>query len=114
MKKVLTIMGIMIAFMTQTTFAQSSGKQFIEIKTSAQCGTCKAAIETAVTNIEGVKSADLDLDTKVVSVKFDAEKTNAEAIKTAITKVGYTADEVPADKVAYDNLHPCCKAPETK
>lgn len=110
MKKILSIIGLFMAIGMQTSFVQNSGKQYIEIKTSAVCGTCKAAIETALEKVDGVKSADLDLETKVVSIKFDGDKTNAGALKTAITEAGYTADEVPANKVAYDNLHPCCKS----
>ena len=93
------------------TFAQTAdnGKKYVVIKTSAQCGTCKGAIEKAVNNVEGVKSASLDLETKIVNVKYDAEKTNADAIKAAIVKIGYDADEMPADANAYDNLHSCCK-----
>lgn len=114
MKKLLVFMGVLLALGVQTSFAQAGGKQYVEIKTSAVCGTCKAAIETALEKVDGVKSADLDLESKVVSVKYDGDVTNLEALKTAITAAGYTADEVPANKEAYDNLHPCCKAPESK
>lgn len=105
MKKIVLMLSLFI--ITGSLSAQS--KQYIEIKTSAQCATCKAAIEKAVGAIEGVKLADLDLDTKVIGVKYDSEKTNAAAIKTAITAIGYDADEVPADAKAYEELHSCCK-----
>lgn len=107
MRKILTIIGFLA--ITGSVAAQSNTKQFVEIKTSAQCGTCKAAIEKAVGNVEGVKSAELDLETKVVAVKFNGEKTNTEAIKSAITAIGYDADELAADEKAYEGLHSCCK-----
>lgn len=102
---------IVIAFLgiTGSLAAQTEGKQFVEIKTSAQCGMCKATIEKAVGNIEGVKVAELDLATKIISVKYDAAKTNTEAIQTAITASGYDADAIPADAKAYEGLHSCCK-----
>ena len=92
-------------------FAQTAetGKKYVDIKTSAVCGHCKKAIETAVTSVDGVKSATVDLDTKIVTVKYDVEKTNVDALKTAIVNIGYDADEIPADVKAYDNLSPCCK-----
>ncbi len=107
MKKLLTIIGFLA--ITGSLAAQTEGKQYVEIKTSAQCGTCKAAIEKAVGNIDGVKVADLDLETKVIGVKYDSAITNVEAIRTAITAIGYDADTVPADAKAYEGLHSCCK-----
>lgn len=89
--------------------ADDNGKQYVEIKTSAVCGSCKHTIESALSKVDGVESAKLDVDTKVVAVKYDGSKTNADAIKTAITKSGYDADDMPADKAAYDHLDGCCK-----
>ncbi len=94
-----------------STFAQiaDTGKKYVDIKTSAQCGSCKSAIEKAVNDVDGVKSASLDVETKIVTVKYDSEKTDAEAIKLAIVNIGYDADDIPADAKAYENLHSCCK-----
>ena len=108
MKKLLSTLGVLLAIMTQTTFAQSSTKEYVEIKTSAVCGMCKATIENALDNVDGIKSASLDVDSKIVSVKFDATKTNVDAIKTAITLAGYSADEVPANQEAYYLLDGLC------
>lgn len=105
MKKII----LMISLFIITGSLSAQNKQYIEIKTSAQCGTCKAAIEKSVGAIEGVKLADLDLETKLVAVKYDSEKTDVTAIKSAITAIGYDADEVPADAKAYEELHSCCK-----
>ena len=96
---------------TNTLFSQTAetGKNYVDIKTSAQCGSCKSAIEKAVNNVDGVKSAELDLETKIVTVKYDVEKTNVDALKSAIVNIGYDADDVAADAKAYENLHSCCK-----
>ncbi len=96
---------------SNSLFAQSAqtGKNYVDIKTSAQCGTCKNAIEKAVYNVDGVKSATLDLETKIISIKYDVAKTNVEALKTSIVNIGYDADDIPADAKAYENLHFCCK-----
>ena len=91
---------MMISLFIITGSLSAQSKQYIEIQTSAQCATCKAAIEKAVGAIEGVK---------IVAVKYDSEKTNVAAIKSAITTIGYDADEVPADAKAYEELHSCCK-----
>jgi len=81
----------------------------IKIKTSSQCGMCKETIEKAMAFEKGVKSSDLNVETKVLSVKYDALKTTPEKIKLAVSKVGYDADDVKADPKAYSKLSPCCQ-----
>ena len=57
----------------------------------------------------------LDLDTKIITVSYNPDKVNVEKIKTSISKAGYSADEVKADKKAYNKLPSCCKVkPESK
>ena len=81
----------------------------VKIKTSAVCDMCKDTIEKALAYEKGVKKSTLDVPSKVVTVVYDTKKTNPEKIKKAITEVGYSADEIPADKAAFERLHPCCR-----
>jgi mercuric ion binding protein len=81
----------------------------ISIKTSAICEMCKEAIEYDLVYEKGVKSSDLDLDNKVVTVVYNPKKTDAETIRKRITKVGYHADDLIRDPRAYENLPFCCK-----
>ena len=82
----------------------------ITIKTSAVCSMCKVNIEKALGALEGVKSADLDVVTKNVKIKYDESKVDAATLRQAISAAGYDADEVPARKKAYDALDNCCKS----
>ena len=52
------------------------------------CGHCKATIEGAVKALAGVKSADANLETKIVSVDHDASIVDAN-IRKAIENAGY-------------------------
>jgi mercuric ion binding protein len=79
------------------------------IKTSPVCDMCKETIEKAMAYEKGVKKSDLNVESKILTVTFDPKKTSLEKIRIAITKVGYDADDLAADKNAYDNLSPCCK-----
>ncbi len=79
------------------------------IQTSAQCESCKSRIESAVKELKGVKSADLNLDDKKVTVIYSPKKVSTDEIKKAISKAGYDADEVTADSDAYSKLPACCK-----
>jgi copper chaperone CopZ len=89
--------------------AANAQTEKVEIKTSAICGMCKDAIERDLAFEKGVNSADLDLETKIVTVEYNAKKTNPEKIKTRITKVGYNADDKKRDPKAYAKLPACCQ-----
>jgi periplasmic mercuric ion binding protein len=90
-------------------FSQDKKVTTIKIKTSAVCGQCKDRIELGMAYGKGIRDISLDLDTKIATIKYSTAKTNPEEIRKAISKLGYDADDVPADKVAYDKLPPCCK-----
>jgi len=93
-------------------FAAGGKFEIIKIKTSSQCGECKEIIEEALAFEKGVKTADLDVETKIVTVTYKKGKTTPEKIRKAISKVGYDADNVAADKKAYAKLDACCKKPD--
>ncbi|MDA3843881.1 MAG: heavy-metal-associated domain-containing protein [Candidatus Kapabacteria bacterium] len=88
----------------------------IKIKTpSVQCGMCKATIEKALKAVDGVVKSNVDVkETKITTVKYKTDITNPDKIRLAISKAGYVADSVQADKKAYDKLPTCCKVPEGK
>ena len=106
MKTLKTIFIIAIAGIFSSANASTDT---LKIKTSAQCESCKERIETKLNFTKGVKSAKLDLETKVATVIFDASKIKPEEIKSAINKTGYDADEMPANEKAYNKLPKCCK-----
>ena len=81
----------------------------VEIQTSAQCSMCKDRIEKDMAYTKGVKSVNLDLDTKIVTIEYRTEKTDPDKLREAISKIGYDADDVTADLKAYEKLPACCK-----
>ncbi len=85
------------------------GNQAAIIKTSAQCEMCKDKIEGTVRALDGVKTAELNLESKELRVSFNSNKIQADAIRVAVTKAGYEADGMDADKEAYKDLPRCCK-----
>lgn len=93
----------------QKTPEKVDGGYRIDIQTSAICEMCQYAIEKDLAFEKGVKSADLNLETKVVTVVYNPKKTDPQTIRTRITKVGYHADDLQRDQEAYDNLPNCCK-----
>ena len=96
--------------MTSLGMAQEKKKTNVsEIKTSAICGLCKERIEGALNYTKGVVYAELDNDTKVVTVKYKTKKISLEEVKKAITQVGYDADDMKAIPTAVEKLPNCCK-----
>jgi periplasmic mercuric ion binding protein len=109
MKKTIIIIAIIVT--NATVFAQTSSVKTINILTSIQCEMCKEKVGEALVFEKGIKSFDINLETKTVTATFNTKKTSPEQIKKAITNVGYDADEIAADSVAYAKLPSCCKKP---
>ncbi|GAB3571524.1 heavy-metal-associated domain-containing protein [Hymenobacter daeguensis] len=89
--------------------AATSGLATVQFKTSAVCDMCKARIEKSLAYEKGVQSASLDVPTKVLTVTYKADKTTPAALRTAVQKTGYDADDLTADARAYNRLPDCCK-----
>lgn len=89
--------------------AATSGTARVQFKTSAVCDMCKARIEKGLTHEKGVQSAVLDVSTKVLTISYKSDDTTPAALRTAVQKTGYDADELTADARAFNHLPDCCK-----
>ncbi|RPI14677.1 MAG: heavy-metal-associated domain-containing protein [Ignavibacteriae bacterium] len=107
-KSVLIIVAVFAVMLNISETQAGNKKTTINIPT-IQCGMCKKTITSVLKDIDGVKSVNVNMNTKKVSVKFDDTKTNIEALENAITAAGYDANDKKRDAAAYDNLHGCCK-----
>lgn len=94
---------------TAPAAAKASDIATAKFKTSAVCDMCKARIEKSLAYEKGVQSAVLDVPTQIVTVTYKADKTSPEALRAAVQKTGYDADELTADARAYSRLPDCCK-----
>ena len=74
-----------------------------------QCGMCQKTIENGLGTVEGVKSVHVSLEDKVAHVVHDPKVANLATLETAISNLGYQANETLADPVAYEALSGCCK-----
>ncbi|WP_299754465.1 heavy-metal-associated domain-containing protein [uncultured Pontibacter sp.] len=104
--------SMVLALVSMATNAQAQQKgntETVKIKTSAVCNMCKKTLEKAMAYEKGVKSSNLDVKSKVLTVMFDSRKTNEASILKAVNKTGYDANELPADERAYNRLDECCK-----
>jgi copper chaperone CopZ len=120
MNKLLVVSLMLIAFVV-VAFGQSKPEaKSVAMATKTisigvptiQCGSCKMNIEKALNEVEGIKTAKVDLKKKTVAVEFVKAKLDLSKIETAITKAGYAANDKKADPEAYEKLDECCKVPQ--
>ena len=105
-----TIIAIVATFFfTLAAFADSNKE--VKIKTGGvTCTGCKAKIEKALLKVDGVKSAKLNMDDKFVTVNYSDDKTNPDALRSSIAKVGFDADNVKAGDASCDKSKCSTKA----
>ena len=111
MKNTISIIALLL---TTFLFAQKEptevdGGYKIEIQTSAICEMCQHTLEKDLAFEKGVKEALLNLDDKVMTIIYNPKKTDAQTLRERITMVGYHADTLARNPVAYDKLPMCCK-----
>ena len=79
-----------------------------KIKVSGNCGMCKKHIEKAAKDA-GATSASWDKVSKLLTISFDASKTNTDKIETSIAGAGYDKEHKQATEEAYKKLDECCQ-----
>ncbi len=104
-----TAIALLFCFTWMASTAQDKKLEHMDIRTSTVCDMCETTIEENLIYERGVKSVDVDLATNAIHVEFDPRKTTPEAIRTAVTKLGYAADDQPGDEEAFKNLPACCQ-----
>ena len=72
---------------------QATAKFSIENMT---CATCPISVRKAMKRVDGVKSVEVDFETKIATVVYDPAVTTAADIAAASTGVGYPATELEA------------------
>lgn len=106
-----------LAFLAITIFANAKGgdTKTVTIKTTIycshclQCGSCGANINDHIREEKGIKKVAVDPKANTITVTYDEAKTNLEAIRTAINKAGFDADDKKAPSQAVNSLDGCCK-----
>ena len=81
----------------------------VKIVTSAVSSECEKRIEHNMRFEKGIKFVDLDLKTRVLTLKYSPKKTNPDKLRLAVSKLGFDADNVQADKTDFNTLPAVCK-----
>lgn len=59
-----------------------------------KCSGCAKAVENAVSAVEGVEKANIDLEAKKLTVEFVQDKVDVQRIIESVSKAGYQAELV--------------------
>jgi copper chaperone CopZ len=77
-------------------------------KVWGNCEKCKKTIESSV-SVDGVAEKDWNVESTLMTVKFDTTKITLDAIEQLVAKAGYDNDAYYGDDYAYGKLPNCCQ-----
>lgn len=104
------ITGIIAIILCSIGFSFAQEKKDIateKIKVSGNCDQCKKRIENAA-YIDGVKRAEWDKETNILTVTYRPSKASLQKIEEHIAKAGHDAGDVKATEEDYNKLPGCC------
>lgn len=81
-----------VLFLTISVFLFGQEKSEIKIKTFFHCAHGKNLLEKELVKEDGVIDAVADLETKVVTIHYDALKQSKESLVRTIEKIGYLTE----------------------
>ena len=74
LKSLIISIGLVFLF-SNGSYSQDKKTIELKIKTSAVCGKCKDRIEKGMAYEKGIKDINLDVDTKIATVRYNPLKT---------------------------------------
>ena len=106
MKKITSSLVFVVAFLLSIGYSMQASSQNndlnrekeIKMKVEFHCPMGKATIEDELVKTDGVFSVVADLETKIVTVKYDKNKLDKDKIIVAIENIGYYTEFTPKDK----------------
>jgi len=106
MKHIKSLLAVMMIF-AAPAFAENKDVVTDTVTVKGTCGQCKKRIEHAA-YIPGVKRAEWDLTSKILTVTYRSSKTSLEAIEHHIADAGHDAGDQKAPAEKYNQLPSCC------
>jgi len=91
MKNSIKIALAMIFFSAITAFA---AEKTIKVQTNLHCESCKGKIEKQLKKTNGVLSSYADVESKIVTIKYDDSKIDSKKVSSTISELGYKAEVI--------------------
>lgn len=90
--KAKTFLLSLLMMVTMVGYAKDIKTVVLSTSPEMHCASCETRIKNGLKFESGVKEITTDLTAKTVTVKYDADKTSVDKIKTALAKVKYKAE----------------------
>ncbi|MBK9591204.1 MAG: heavy-metal-associated domain-containing protein [Crocinitomicaceae bacterium] len=113
MKNSVLIMSLLMLMGLSSMTNQNAKTKTITFITTAICGECKERIEDKLNYTKGVVFAELNLENKMLTVKYKTEIITDVQIKEILANLGYSSDTVVRNHEAYLALPKCCRGAES-
>lgn len=81
----------------------------VTFKSNLHCENCVKKVVENISFVKGVKDLDVSLEKQEITVKYDAAKTDVEALAKEIKALGYTAAEKKNEEIRADMSAPVKK-----
>lgn len=107
--KLFSFLIVSVLFTAYSCSQNTDYDQKESFKVYGNCGMCQNTIESSLADVDGIHSANWDVDSKQITVKFNSEDISLEEIKKRIAKVGYDSDDFRAKDATYKSLPSCCQ-----
>jgi len=110
MKKILVIIMLFVGGLIQAQDKNATAT----LEVDGVCMMCKMRIEKAALKTKGVKSANWNIETHVLTLFYNDGKTNLETIQKNIAAVGHDTHDFKATDEVYNGIDDCCKYRDPK
>ena len=107
MKKVLVLSAMMLTAMV--SMAKDIKTVVVTTQPQMHCENCEKKIKGNLRFEKGVKQIECSIDEQRVTITYDADKTNTDAIIKSFGKFGYKATEVKKEVPAEKGEKKACK-----
>jgi hypothetical protein len=107
-KSIYIIILLSILLLPADVYPKSGDVKTAEFKVEGVCGMCKDRIENGAL-IKGVKKAEWDKKTEMLTVIYNPDKVELIDIHKAIAELGHSTDKVKAKEASYNKLPMCCQ-----
>ena len=96
MKKTTLLLTMLL--MAAVTFAKDIKTVVFTTQPQMHCESCENKIKGNLRFEKGIKNIETNVDEQAITIQYDADKTNEEAIMKAFGKIGYRATKKEAAK----------------
>ena len=101
--------ALMMTLISITALAGKKNNKTAVFKVYGNCGECKERMEDALHDVKGIYKANWNVDSKMMTVRFDSTLTSQPAIQKILADVGHESEGFLTDTKTYEALNACCQ-----